>query len=189
MGGHTTVQCAALRPETYRALLLIDPTIFPLEYYGGPAPDATLTLRRKNRWTSPNEMFERFKNRAPFAKWRPEILHDYCEYGVLPGGGDGNGYILACPPEVEASIYENSKTSDANIYPEIAAVHHPVLVMRARRTRDPAIFNLSASPTAPYLASRFSNGAEIVLEDASHYIPMEYPEQVVAQILNTHRST
>src|SRR5205085_5626900 len=35
MGGHLTVQAAALRPETYRALLLLDPTIYPPEHYGG----------------------------------------------------------------------------------------------------------------------------------------------------------
>ena len=51
-------------------------------------------------------MFERFKDRLPFARWRPEILRDYCDYGVLPRDGQ---FVLACPPAVEASIYENSK--------------------------------------------------------------------------------
>ena len=43
-GGHTTVQAAALRPLTYRALLLLDPTIFPPEYYGTEPLDAAFTL-------------------------------------------------------------------------------------------------------------------------------------------------
>ncbi len=73
-GGHSTVQAAALRPHTYRALLLIAPTIFPPEYYGTAPPDASFTLRRRNLWASPDEMFERFKGRLPFSRWRPEIL-------------------------------------------------------------------------------------------------------------------
>lgn len=179
MGGHITTQVAALRPETYRALLLVDPTIFPPEYYGSTPPDASFTLRRRNIWNSPDEMFERFKNRAPFARWHPEILHDYCAYGVLPRNGE---FVLACPPEVEASIYVNSKESDANIYPEIAAVQHPVVVLRAARTRQPYNFDLSASPTSPELASHFARGREVVLEHASHYIAMEEPEKVAEEI-------
>ncbi len=157
MGGHITTQVAALRPETYRALLLVDPTIFPMEYYGTPPPDAHFTMRRRNSWASPDEMFERFRNRQPFAKWRPEILRDYCEYGLLPHGGE---FVLACPPAVEASIYLNSKEPASNIYPEIAGVQHPVVVMRVGKTRMVDVFDLSASPTAPDLASRFAHGRE-----------------------------
>jgi lipase len=179
MGGHITVQAAAIRPETYSALLLVDPTIFPESYYGGPAPDASFTLRRRNQFASPDEMFERFRDKLPFQRWRPEILRDYCDYGVLP---DGDGFVLACPPQVEASIYENSKTPESNIYPEIAMVKHPVVVMRAGKTRSSDVFDLSASPTSPDLAKHFENGREIVLPDASHYIAMEEPERVAEEI-------
>lgn len=179
MGGHITVQAAALRPETYRALLLIDPTIFPRDYYGGPAPDASFTRRRRNNFASPDEMFERFRDRPPFQSWRPEILRDYCDYGVLP---NGDGYILACPPEVEASIYENSKVEASNIYPDIATVKHPVTVIRAGKTRMQEVFDLAASPTAPDLATHFAKAHEIVLPDASHYIAMESPDLVASEI-------
>ena len=178
-GGHTTVQAGALRPETYRAMLLIDPTIYPPGIYGTPAPDASFTLRRRNVWTSPQQMYERFQDRAPFSNWRPEILRDYCEYGVLPRDGH---YELACPPEVEASIYENSKEPPANIYGMIAQIQVPAVVMRAGRVRVPGKFDLAASPTAPELASHFAQGREIVLPDASHYIAMEHPELVVDEI-------
>ncbi|MBS1855543.1 MAG: alpha/beta hydrolase [Acidobacteria bacterium] len=179
MGGHVSVQCAALRPETYRALLLVDPTIFPRELYGAPFPDVSFTLRRKNHWHGPEEMYQRFHGRLPFSQWRPEILRDYCEWGLTREGGH---YVLACPPPIEASIYENSRQPESDIYPEIARVRHPVVVMRAGRTRRPDVFELGASPTAPDLASRFANGREVVLQDASHYIAMEHPERVAEEI-------
>jgi len=179
MGGHITVQAAALRPETYAALLLVDPTIFPPSYYGGAPPDASSTLRRRNHWQSADAMFERFHARMPFMRWRPEILRDYCNYALLP---NGDGFVLACPPQVEASIYENSKEPGSNIYPEIAMVKQPVTVMRAGKTREPGVFNLAASPTAPDLTTRFADGREVVLEDATHFIAMEEPERVADEI-------
>jgi pimeloyl-ACP methyl ester carboxylesterase len=178
-GGHTTVQCAALRPETYRSLLVIDPTIFPRELYGAPFPDVSYTLRRKNHWSGPDEMYERFKDRPPFSRWDPAILRDYCDYGLLP---TGDHFVLACPPAIEASIYETSRHRESDIYPEIAQIKQPVVVMRAARTRRPDVFELGASPTAPDLARKFANGTEVVLEHASHYIAMESPDQVAEQI-------
>jgi pimeloyl-ACP methyl ester carboxylesterase len=178
-GGHTTVQVAALRPQTYRALLLLDPTIFPLEFYGTAPPDASFTLRRRAVWASPGEMFERFKTRLPFARWRPEILRDYCNFGVLPHDGK---FVLACPPAVELSIYLNSREPASNIYAEVAQLPHPVEVMRAGRERQHETFDLAASPTAVDLASRFAHGRDVLLPEATHFIPMEAPETVAEEI-------
>ena len=124
-------------------------------------------------------MFERFRARMPFMRWQPEILRDYCDYGLLP---NGDGYMLACPPPVEASIYEHSKDLAADIYPEIAMVRQPVTVMRARKMRRPDVFELGASPTAADLAATFAVGREVVLEDASHFIAMEEPDRVAEEI-------
>lgn len=179
MGGHVTVQCAALRPETYRALLLVDPTIFPRELYGAPFPDVSFTLRRKNSWQGAGEMYQRFKDRLPFSRWQPEILRDYCDYGILR---EGHQFVLACPPPIEASIYERARLPEADIYPEIARITQPVVVMRAARTRRADVFELAASPTAPDLAAHFVHGREVVLADASHYIAMEQPDRVAEEI-------
>jgi pimeloyl-ACP methyl ester carboxylesterase len=179
MGGHITVQVAVARPETYAALVLVDPTIFPRSQYGGFIPDVSFTRRRRNQWTSVDEMYERFRDRMPFQRWRPGILRDYCDYGLTR---NGEGYVLACPPEVEASIYENSKAPGADIHGEVALVRQAVTVMRAARMRDPEVFDLSASPTSPELASEFAFGREVVLPGATHYIAMEEPELVAGEI-------
>ena len=98
---------------------------------------------------------------------------------MLPRDGE---FVLACPPAVEASIYLNSREPGSNIYAEVAQVQQPVVVMRAGRERQHGIFDLAASPTAADLASRFADGRDIVLPDASHFIPMETPEIVVEEI-------
>jgi lipase len=179
-GGHATVVAATLAPEAFRGLLLIDPTIFPPEWYSLPKLEASFTLRRKNHWHSAGEMFERFHNRAPFASWRPEVLRDYCDFGLVPAP---HGLVLACPPPVEASIYAESNAPETDIYPEVAAVAQPVTVMRAGTERHPGVFDLGASPTAADLAAKFRRGRDVVLPGQSHYIPMEVPERVAEEIL------
>jgi lipase len=180
MGGHTVIQAAALRPQTFSALMLLDPTIFRPEEYGTVPPDASFTLRRRDRWSSADEMFERFHDRLPFSRWLPDILRDYCEFGLL---ANGQGFVLACPPAIEASIYALSKARESNIYPEIATIDQPVVVIRAGTPRTPGVFDLSGSPTPATLAPTFAHGRDIVLPDSSHYIPMENPDRVAAEIL------
>jgi pimeloyl-ACP methyl ester carboxylesterase len=180
MGGHSIVEAAAIRPETFSALLLVDPTIFEEAYYGMPRRhDASFVLRRRNQWKSWEEMFERFRDRPPFALWRPEVLRDYCEFGVQPQGDE---YVLACPPAGEASIYAASNAPESNLYPLIPGIRQPVTVMRGGHPWNLDTFDLTASPTAIGLAARFPNGRDMLLEGQSHYIPMETPEVVAREI-------
>jgi pimeloyl-ACP methyl ester carboxylesterase len=124
-------------------------------------------------------MIARFREREPFVRWTPEALGDYCEFGILPRDGT---FMLACLPEIEASIYHASKAPESNIYPEIERIRQPVTVLRAGKIRPPDVFDLSASPTAPDLAGHFSQGREVLLPALSHYIPMEAPDRLKEQI-------
>lgn len=179
MGGHSTVQAAALAPEAFAALLLIDPTIFPPARYREAPLDASFTLRRRAVWSSPREMFERFRDRPPFAGWRPRILRDYCEYGLLPSGGK---YLLACPPRAEASIYAHSNLPETDLHSAIPHIRQPAVVMRSGTVRTPGVVDLGASPTDPDLAARLPCGRDVLLAGTSHYIPMEHPELVAEEI-------
>jgi lipase len=179
MGGHSTVCATAFRPETYARLLLIDPTIFPPEAYGTAPPDAAYIRKRKSVFQSPREMIERYRGRLPFSRWHPQVLRDYCEFGIVPRG---DVYVLACPPDIEVSIYHQSKFPDSNIYLEIARIEQQVSVIRAGRARRPGVFDLSTSPTAENLASYFQHSSEQVFEDCTHYIPQEAPARVAEQI-------
>lgn len=179
MGGHSTVCAAASRPETFRELLLIDPTIFPRDAYGTPPGDASFIRKRKNEFASAEAMIERFRDKLPFSRWNPQVLRDYCEYGILPRG---NEFVLACPPDIEASIYFQSKAPDSNIYPEIESIPLPVTVIRAGRARSQGVFDLTTSPTAVDLASHFAKGRDKMFEDCTHYIPQEAPARVAEEI-------
>lgn len=173
-GGHAVTFAAAHRPGAFGAILLIDPVILPRELYERPAtPIEHFAARRRNEWESPETMFERFVTREPFSRWDRAVLWDYCRHGLLPNP-EGPGYVLACPPAVEASIYSGSW--GRNIYPEIARVRVRVRVLRARpRGSDAVGVDMSASPTAPDLAAHFALGEDVPLPHLSHFIPMEAP--------------
>lgn len=179
-GGHAIVLLAALAPEALARLLVIDPTIFPRERYGQAPWDASFTLRRKNHWHSVEEMVQRLGAKPAFARWQPEVLHDYCAYGLL---ARDHHLVLACPPAVEASIYAESTAAESSLWAEIPTIRQPVTVMRAGKQRQPGVFDLSSSPTAPELAASFPHGRDVLLEGHSHYIPMEDPEAVVRELI------
>jgi lipase len=180
MGGHSIVACAIERPQTFSAMVLVDPTIFTCEYYGAARfHDTSFIARRKNVWKSADEMFHRFHKRPPFDHWQPQILRDYCEYGLLP---EGDHLVLACPPHIEASIYQNSNAPDANLYEWIPSITVPVTVMRGGREWRMDLFDLHSSPTAPDLAAKFPCGRDLLLEGRSHYIPMEAPEVIGQEV-------
>jgi pimeloyl-ACP methyl ester carboxylesterase len=135
MGGHAMTEAAAAHPDRFRRLVLIDPVIAsPGDYRDGGWMIAGLngreypTAKRKNRFASIDEMFERFRNRKPYAYFHPSALRDHCEYGLLPAP-DGDGYVLACPPAIEASVYMTSRTNAA-VYESIRAIEIPVLILR-----------------------------------------------------------
>src|SRR5688500_4650666 len=115
-GGHAVTHAAALDPGIFRSLILLDPVIVAPERYVGPTSTDHFAARRRNHWDSPAQMFESFKDRPPFSSWEPEVLKDYCDYGLLPNH-DGPGFVLACPPRIEAAVYAGS--ASANLYDEI----------------------------------------------------------------------
>jgi lipase len=189
MGGHCLTQVAARVPDAFSRLLLVDPVIFDPEAYltdrhrGFATAEDHPVARRRNDWTSWQEMYERFKDRHPFSRWQPEVLEDYCRYGVVAKPA-GDGYELACPPVVEASIYLGNTETD--VHQAILQLELPVVVLRAR-PRDPddaQLMDFSKSPTWPGLAARFKAGRDVYLPDHSHFIPMEDPALVARFIVD-----
>lgn len=178
-GGHAVTYAAAHVPRAFAGLVLVDPVIMPREAYREQQMGEHFAARRRNEWDSPEEMFERFKDRPPFSAWDPAVLRDYCTYGLLPAPS-GEGYVLACPPEVEAATYAGSLGSD--IYDEIASIDIPVRVLRARAREASILSDMGGSPTAPDLARHFARGEDVPLPEHSHFIPMEAPGLVAAHI-------
>jgi pimeloyl-ACP methyl ester carboxylesterase len=189
MGGHAITEAAVACPGAFRRLLLIDPVIAsPGDYREGgwkielSEGEVHPTARRKRRFASPDEMFERFEDRPPYALFEPAALRDYCEFGLLPAA-DGDGYELACLPEMEASVYMTSRTNPG-VYDSIRALEIPVMILRAREPSSGGdVMDFSSSPTWPGLVHEFPNAREVYLPDHTHFLPMEASELVAGYVL------
>ena len=179
-GGYAITLAAAIDPALFGKLLLIDPVILPPSAYLTRQEGEHFAARRRNRWASADEMYERFAGRPPFNGWDPAVLRDYCQYGLLPAPG-GDGFVLACPPEIEAATYAAS--GGEAIYEQIANVRIPVRILRARGRMDPAQTDMSSSPTAPDLASHFANAEDFYLPEHTHFIPMEAPALIAQHVM------
>ena len=185
MGAHCIVQAALAAGWRFRRLTLFDPVIFPPSVYAAGVSfkeGNSSVARRRNTWDSPQQMYDSFKARKPFANWTPATLRDYCEYGLLR---HGDGYRLACPPAIEAAIYP--RAVEANLSVELQDIAVPVQVIRAEpRPPGAPVEDFMMSPTRPDLASQFPRGTDIYFPEYSHFMPMENPTLAASTIRNGH---
>ncbi len=183
MGGHSVTQAASQHPRRFSKLLLVDPVIMDPDTYTTQempfaTPDQHPVSRRRNKWRSAEEMFARFADRQPFQLWDPDVLLDYCRYGLI---ATGDGFELACPPLVEAAIYQGSLGRD--ISAAVATLPHPVVVLRARRKAERgSALDFTQSPTWEGLAAALPNGRDVYLPELTHFIPMQNPALVAKYI-------
>jgi len=171
-----------MRPECFAIIIAIAPFIIAEEMpkmrdlipEGFEHPVA----KRRDNWSSSEEMFESFSLKSPFKEWHPQVLKDYCDYALE---STEQGMKLACPPRLEANIYLTPDSEGA--YALIPQVQCQVHIVRARgRNKDDPPFSFGPSPTNPELASKFADGFDTQLKDNSHFIPMEVPHKVANMI-------
>jgi pimeloyl-ACP methyl ester carboxylesterase len=179
VGGYSLTWAAAKASRRlFQSLLLLDPVIVPPSYYGDSsardAHNVEYILRRKNQWSSIEDMISRFENREPFSQWPKDTLRNYCTYAV-----DEN-CKLVCSPEGEASIYKFGMESDSNVYPLIEQSKFiqdiPIHIVRASVTD---FTQLNASATEPTLVKWFRKGRDTRLTNSKHLFPMDQPQLVV----------
>ena len=190
MGGYATLTVVSMGPERFRGAILLDPVIVDPALYEDPSmygndPREHPAARRRNHWRDWQEMYESFRPRHPFSLWDEQVLRDYCEFGVRPGDTDKDGYELACPPIVEASIYVNSASKSP--YHLLDTITIPTWVVRALERdwaamRASGRFDFAGSPTWSELAKRLPNGKDFYWSDLTHFMPMQAPERVARLI-------
>ena len=190
IGGYLLARAAAQTPHRFRHLVLIDPVILAPERYdmfhrrpGELRGEDHPVSRRRNSWRDAGEMFQRFRERAPFRSWHPAVLRDYCDYALCPAGEE-ELRRLACDPVNEACIYL-SQSGNEVVFAELPSITAPVTLLRAPPNEDDP-FSLEGSPTWPCLAAALPNCREVYLPHLNHFIPMQDPALVARHILAAH---
>lgn len=187
MGGYVAARAAAIVPDKIAQLLLIDPVMLAPDYYAQLQDEPTISAgdhpvaRRRNAWESAEQMIAHFVSREPYCHWRPDVLADYCTFGLVPSA-HSEGFELACPPALEVSAYAGAALN--NPYLWVGQIACPTTILRAKNAERRGAMDFSASPTAMDLWQRFAHGRDLQWSDVSHFIPMEAPERLAQLIQN-----
>jgi len=167
-GAAALVMAELLRPGTFRALVLVEPIVFPPPYFRAEEnPMSAAALRRRASFPSPEAALAAFRGRGPFRYWTDEALALYATHGLRPQGG---AWALKCPPELEAEFYRGATAHGA--WEGLGEVGCPVLLVAGAD---------SDSHPAPFLEAsgrRFGDARLEVVPGAGHFVPMEQPGAV-----------
>jgi pimeloyl-ACP methyl ester carboxylesterase len=192
IGAMTTLMAAIQNPELFSALVLIEPTLFPLwqgtimrlvnlfnlapHFY----PLIRKTLKRKTDFADRDEMFDRFRKKVIFKDIQDIVLRDYVE-GLaedLPDGKVGLKYS----PDWEARIYSTAGVADWYVWRNLARINIPTLVLRGETS------DTLRSSTLQKMVLKINQGQGLSLPDAGHLLPLEKPVLTSEIVLGFLRS-
>jgi pimeloyl-ACP methyl ester carboxylesterase len=142
MGGVASMLAAIAEPSRFRALVLLDPTIFPADLLrvirwagrfglANRFPLVQRALRRRRSFASVDAAHEYFRTRPLFANWPPETVRLYAESNTRPA--HGGGVDLAWMPEWEAQYYRTIYLTPWRAVRRLQGLL-PVLVIRGEHT-------------------------------------------------------
>jgi pimeloyl-ACP methyl ester carboxylesterase len=179
--GHSKGAAALLlgeaeRAGTYPRIWAYEPIIFPSSA-AAPVEDFPLARsarRRRNEWSSVEEVYDAYASKPPLDVMTPESLRAYVEYGVRDRG---DGVLeLKCRPEVEARVYTMGPLNGA--WDVLPAVQSIVTVACGERSTD------IGPPLAARIVERLAHGRVEVWVGRGHFGPQEDPDRCTASILS-----
>lgn len=191
IGGYFTYAAAALFPQLFSRVILLDPIIFPpavlwlaalIRKTGlkGHLALAKMTRKKKFRFESKKQAFDHYSGKGMFRLWKPEYVQAYVDTAIEKNRQ--GTWQLCCSPEFEAQIYE---TLPLNTWKYAKQIDVPVLVVRAEKS---TLFQRKAGIR---LAGKIKNCTFIELKKLDHFLMMEDSDQIIDTILpfiqNRHR--
>jgi pimeloyl-ACP methyl ester carboxylesterase len=184
MGATASLAAAIAAPERVRGLILIEPVLIGLMplfsrllfsrllRFRSPGPDlAARAMRRRAVFPSLDAALSSYRGRGAFRTWPEAFLRAYLEGGLLPTGNGGE-MRLACAPQWEAETFRSTPLGMAR---QGARVHCPVTLIYAEESTPP-------ESECRDFARRHGNTKLIKVPGTTHFLPMERPDIVIAEI-------
>jgi pimeloyl-ACP methyl ester carboxylesterase len=188
IGAMTSLLAAIKCPELFKALILLEPVLFP-RWYGllmrlaAPTravrryhPLIQQTLQRKTNFPGRQAMFANYRKKARFQRITDDILMSYVE-GLSRDLPDGT-VTLRYQPEWEARIYETAGITDRFVWRGMNRVKCPVLIIRGEESDT---FRRSVFKD---MVSRLHHCRGITIDGAGHLAPLEEPARISEWILD-----
>ena len=178
LGGVATLLAAIKQPQRFRALILLDPTIFPpwmlwslrlMRAVGleGRFPLVQKAHHRRATFADADEAFAYWRGKSLFADWDDEVLRLYVAGLTQPDGA--GGLELTWPAAWEARYYATIYTRSWQQVPKLEGLL-PVLLIRAAQS------NTLFEGAAARLRREVPSMAYEELADVGHLFPQAKPD-------------
>jgi pimeloyl-ACP methyl ester carboxylesterase len=181
IGATVTLRAALHEPDKFRALLLIEPVLFPttrmLSWNFVRAiglgnrlhPKIPAAYKRRRTFDNLDLVFRGYRKREVFRYMNDENLRSYID-GITRPTSNG-AYELAFSPEWEARIYYTG-LRDFDIWRQLPNLKVPTLFLRAAETD-------TFWEQAAKLVKRKQPRARVeTIEKSTHLLPLERPKEV-----------
>lgn len=187
MGANATLRLAIREPRQFKALVLIDPVLFPpgtsrtwdfffrLGITPYIHPLVKSALRRRSSFQSREEMFGNYRTKPIFARLSDASLMDYVR-SIACQQPDGS-VCLCYPPAWEARIYAISLRADREIWHNLKNLTSPLCILRGELT------DTFWEKTARRVKKLLPRTCVVSIPDSTHLLPLEKPIETGEKIL------
>jgi pimeloyl-ACP methyl ester carboxylesterase len=183
-GGTASLMLAVHYQDLVRALILIDPTILPFSWMWwwylakktGAArfvPIAYRAAERRRLWPDRETIFRSYRRKESMKRWDEAFLRAYVDEGTAETVA---GQITwRCDPAWEARCFA---VCPHDVWQFVPQVRCPTLVIYGRES------DTFLKPAAERFKRKLPSAELVGMENTSHFVPMERPEETAAVILN-----
>lgn len=188
MGGIAILRAALMQPEQFKAIVLIDPVLFEpltirlrnIAWALGLGhrlhPLIGLARSRRREFDDLERLFNGYRRRANFRYFSDDSLRDYIRGIACPK--DGGGYRLCYSPEWEVQVYYTGMGADMELWRGLPNLPVPLMIIRGAET-DTFLTGAAQRVARSLPAARIET-----LEQSTHLVPLERPEETSALILD-----
>lgn len=192
IGGIVTLRAAIRDPKKFRAIVLLDPVLFIPSFLIGwnilraiglgekTHPLIAGTKKRRRTFDNLETVFRGYRTRPIFRYMSDDSLRAFIK-GITKPKADGT-HELAYSPEWEARIYLTG-LRDFDLWRELPKFEVPTLIIRGAETD-------TFLEKAERLVKKKNPKIQVVtMQNATHILPLEYPQEVAGLINNFIFST
>ena len=185
LGGILSMMVAAQSPTLVRGVVLLDSPMLggwraKLLQIGKRLPmaeslsPASVSRKRRTHWAHLDEALAHFQHKRAFAKWHPQVLHDYVAHGTHDDvGPQGVRRVLSFDRDIESAIY-NGLPDHLEACFRRHPLHCKAALIGGLQSRELRQVGLDFS-------RRITQG-RIAMVDGTHLFPMEQPLAAAAAI-------
>jgi pimeloyl-ACP methyl ester carboxylesterase len=193
LGGFLSVMCAARHPQLggypVKGVLLIDAPVLGgwrartlelvkrTQLVGAVSP-GKVSRRRRNSWPSEADALAHFASKKAFARWDPQVLHDYIAHGTHDAPhGQHTQRVLSFDRDVETAIYN---TLPHNL--DRLLRRHPLQCPMAFMGGTDSQEMKQVGMTMTHRLVGKDHPERLLMVEGSHLFPMEKPQETAAGI-------